>query len=285
MRLFKKMNAALALALTLALVAPVVTPVTNVAVAEAATIKLNKKKKNLKVGKSFKLKVKGTSEKASYISSDETIAKVDKKGKVTAVSAGKATITATVADNELTCKVTVKGSVNPAVANAPFEAKEVVAEGYSFASIANWVEATESVENVYVYGAGPTETSPSTLTVLMTYTGTEALEYELLKETLVPGITEESLISTLQQQGFDEAELSNLLFEDVEAPIGTAFKYSYDAIIKNASGTFSYQQCQYIFMVDDYIVYVTGTAFEDGTDTAPIIMEVTDYIVQSFMKK
>ena len=86
MRLFKKMNAALALALTLALVAPVVTPVTNVAVAEAAAIKLSKKKKNLKVGKSFKLKVKGTSEKATFASSDEAIAKVDKKAYISCES-------------------------------------------------------------------------------------------------------------------------------------------------------------------------------------------------------
>ena len=69
-------------------------------------IKLNKKKKKLKIGKSFKLKVKkGLVGKAKYKSSNKRVAKVTKKGKVKAVGYGNATITVKANGKKLKCKV------------------------------------------------------------------------------------------------------------------------------------------------------------------------------------
>lgn len=69
-------------------------------------IKLNKKKKKLKIGKSFKLKVKkGLVGKAKYKSSNRRVAKVTKKGKVKAVGYGNATITVKANGKKLKCKV------------------------------------------------------------------------------------------------------------------------------------------------------------------------------------
>ena len=70
--------------------------------------KLNKKKATVKVGKSVKLKVKNTSKKVTWSSSNKKVAKVTKAGKVTGVKAGKATIKAKVGGKTLKCKVTVK---------------------------------------------------------------------------------------------------------------------------------------------------------------------------------
>ncbi len=70
--------------------------------------KLNKKKATVKVGKSVKLKVKNTSKKVTWSSSNKKVAKVSKAGKVTGVKAGKATIKAKVDGKALKCKVTVK---------------------------------------------------------------------------------------------------------------------------------------------------------------------------------
>ena len=61
----------------------------------------------LEVGKSAKLKVKGTKKKVKWSSSDKTVAKVNKKGKVTAVADGVATITAKVGKKKYTCEVNV----------------------------------------------------------------------------------------------------------------------------------------------------------------------------------
>ena len=87
--------------------------IAEVTEAEAATAKLSKSKKTLKVGKSFTLKVKNASKKYKFESSDPSVAKVKtkkgKKTKIIAVSAGKATITATLGDKVLKCVVTVKG--------------------------------------------------------------------------------------------------------------------------------------------------------------------------------
>lgn len=75
---------------------------------EAATIKLNKQKLTLYAGGSATLKVKGTSSKVKWSSSKKSVATVSSKGKVTAVKAGKAKITAKVETKKLRCTVTVK---------------------------------------------------------------------------------------------------------------------------------------------------------------------------------
>lgn len=71
-------------------------------------IKLNKTKATIYVGKSVKLKVKGTKKKVKWSSSNKKIAKVTQKGKVTGVKNGTAKITAKVGKKKYKCKVTVK---------------------------------------------------------------------------------------------------------------------------------------------------------------------------------
>ncbi len=78
----------------------------------AAAAKINKTKKTIYVGSSYKLKIKNASKKYTWTSSDPSVAKVKtKKGKSTkiiGVSAGKAVITATLGDKTFKCKITVK---------------------------------------------------------------------------------------------------------------------------------------------------------------------------------
>ncbi len=76
--------------------------------AQAATIRLNKKTVTLQVGKSVTLKIKGTSKKVTWSSTNKKVATVTKKGKVTAKKAGKATIVAKVGGKKYKCKLTVK---------------------------------------------------------------------------------------------------------------------------------------------------------------------------------
>lgn len=80
---------------------------------DAATkVKLNKTKVTLDVAKdkskAVQLKVKGTSKKAKWKTSDKKIAVVSKTGKVTAKKKGTAVITAKAGKRVLKCKVTVK---------------------------------------------------------------------------------------------------------------------------------------------------------------------------------
>ncbi len=73
-----------------------------------AAVKLSDSKKILEVGQTTTLKVKGTSKKVKWSSDDNSVASVNRSGKVTAKEAGSATIKAKVANKTLKCKVTVK---------------------------------------------------------------------------------------------------------------------------------------------------------------------------------
>lgn len=75
--------------------------------------KLSKSKLTLSVGQSATLKVKGTTKKVTWSTSNKKVAKVTKKGKVTAVKKGTANITAKVAGKKLICKVTVTKQKKP----------------------------------------------------------------------------------------------------------------------------------------------------------------------------
>ncbi len=70
--------------------------------------KLNKTKKSLKKGKSFKLSIKGKVGNAKFTSSNKKVATVSKKGNIKAKKKGKATITVKTNGMRLKCKITVR---------------------------------------------------------------------------------------------------------------------------------------------------------------------------------
>lgn len=82
--------------------------------AQAATIKISNKTLSLSVDDTKTLTITGTTKKVTWTSDNKTVATVSSKGKVTAKSAGEATITATVNKKVLTCKVTVVDAVSSA---------------------------------------------------------------------------------------------------------------------------------------------------------------------------
>lgn len=84
-------------------------------VAEAASIRLNKKALYITQGQSFQLKVTGTKETVKWKSSNKKIAIVNSKGKVRGVKVGTATVTATVKGKKYSCKVKVE---NPSISNS-----------------------------------------------------------------------------------------------------------------------------------------------------------------------
>ena len=72
---------------------------------------INYDKKTLSSGETVQLKIAGTNKKITWKSSNSSIATVSKKGVVTAISPGKATITGSFKENgyicEIDCKITV----------------------------------------------------------------------------------------------------------------------------------------------------------------------------------
>lgn len=108
MKLFK--NAFISVFMAVLLIfTPVSLPVIQTtAVAQAATIKLNKGAATLYVGNTLTLSISGTKSTVKWSSSSEKVAKVSSKGIVTAMKKGTATITATVGKSKYKCTVTVK---------------------------------------------------------------------------------------------------------------------------------------------------------------------------------
>lgn len=81
---------------------------------EAASLSLNRKKLTLRPGKSYTLKIRGRKSKnIKWKSTNKKIVTVNKQGKVTAIKAGKAKVTAKVKNKKLVCRVTVKNSKKP----------------------------------------------------------------------------------------------------------------------------------------------------------------------------
>ena len=100
-------------------VATVATLATVREVQAASKIGLNKTKLTLVVGKTYTLKTKGTSKKATWKTSKKSIAAISAKKnasvKITAKKVGTSTITATINKKKYNCKVTV---VNPKISKS-----------------------------------------------------------------------------------------------------------------------------------------------------------------------
>lgn len=77
----------------------------------SAAVKLNKKTATLYTGSTLQLKVTGTSKKATWKSSNPSVATVSQSGKVKAVKKGSTVISAKVNKKTYKCKVTVKQRV------------------------------------------------------------------------------------------------------------------------------------------------------------------------------
>lgn len=88
-----------------------------------AAVKLNKSKATIYVGKTLQLKLTGTTKKATWSTSNKSVATVTSKGKVTGKSEGIAKITAKVGNKKYKCTVTVKSAFNSkeATKNVTFE--------------------------------------------------------------------------------------------------------------------------------------------------------------------
>ncbi len=86
--------------------------VSTICVDTEAKVRMSRKKLTMEVSKTHTLKIKGVKGKTIWKSSKPGVAKVNKRGKVTALRKGKATITAKAGNKLYNCFVTVKDKKN-----------------------------------------------------------------------------------------------------------------------------------------------------------------------------
>lgn len=96
------------LSMTAITIIPVDSYIVNAATSEStSTVKLNQSKKNLYIGDTYTLKLKGVSTMPLWKSSNPSIASVDENGIVTALKAGSAVIRAKYKKKTYSCTITV----------------------------------------------------------------------------------------------------------------------------------------------------------------------------------
>ncbi len=151
----KKHIKALLFVLSLAILFAFTTP------AKAANVKISNQKLSLIPGETFQLSVKNTSKTVTWTSSARKVAKVGSKGKITAVSPGKAIITATVGKQTFRCTVQVRSTIDifvfcgqsnmTGVGNAASAPKLKQGAGYAFNYITDRKNLT-TIKEPFGYG-------------------------------------------------------------------------------------------------------------------------------------
>lgn len=112
MKKLNKLILAMVIIFTSLLIVPIVVTNTQTAytVEAASKIQLNKTKKTLYVGDTYKLKITGTNKKVKWSTTDKSIATVNANGKVKAKKKGTVTIKAKVGEKTYKCKIKVKNN-------------------------------------------------------------------------------------------------------------------------------------------------------------------------------
>lgn len=125
-------------------------PIQNVTgtneVAQAASVKLNKKSIVLKMGNSAKLKITGKKVKVYWFSDDYMVATVNSKGVVKGVNPGKTYIYANVSGKLYKCKVTVKDYFVEKDAYKNTVKEEYENNGYIYVLIKNNYKYPEDID-------------------------------------------------------------------------------------------------------------------------------------------
>lgn len=279
MKQFKKFSKLFILIMVLTMVIPIGLPLSNVAVVQAATVKISAKKVTLEVGKTKTLKITGTEEKVTWQTSKKSVATVSKSGKVTAKKPGKATITATVNKKKYTCSVTVKEAVNPLVVKAPFKAQELAHNNIKYIIPKEWNKTVIAEQGNYIMlSFMPTEVDPtkgsSNITLTISETEGPATEYSLLKEYFEEYITKDLIQSQLEQGGI-QTEVKDFTTSDYEATLGTAFKVEYNFTYNDVTMT----QTIYDLVIDNYLIEVTITNI--GDELTPDVNTVGMYLLNT----
>lgn len=232
----------------------------------------------LSIGKTKTLKISGTTKSCSWTSNKNSVATVSSKGKITAMSTGKATITATVDGKKLTCIVKVREG-NPYLSKVPFEAKEVKFGNSSIVVPADWyVETDESYEDMsFAFLAQDDTYGEPNISFTVVDTGAPAPGYEDAKKEFINYFTEDDLRSAYTEIYKDiEVNINNFSQSDYVASFGDVFKTEY---LIEFGGT-SIKEEIYAFYIDEKYVEVTMTYSNDDN-----FKNILKYVLDSFMLK
>lgn len=280
MKLLKKLFKVTAFMMVLMVLSPTMLPLQQTAVAEAATVKLNKKTLTLVVGKSETLKITGTKAKVTWSTSDKKVATVSTSGKVTGKKEGKAIITATVNKKKYNCTVTVK---KPEVS---FTTQEEVLGKIKVKYPENWTNMvlTEDGSNVMsmLYPSSANGMSgTSNIAIVITETGSAQPDFADVKETMEGIYTDDVIEETLATQLnlVDGITVDDINSGEFKAALGTAYVLDYTVSYELEALTGTMHQTIYALFIDNYMFMLTTTDIGDGKELG--LKEIAEYIINN----
>ncbi len=271
MKKFKFLSKVIVIALALALFAPNIIPATATNV-EAATIKLNKTKATLNIGKTTTLSVTGTAKTVKWSSDKKSVATVTSKGKVTAKAPGTAKITATIDSKKYTCTITVK---NPFEAKAAFAATTKTLKKINFVIPKDYsADIVDDKEQLKAQGLFcPMDENNKAVAIVsaeVTETNEAAYNYEEIKTTY-----EEAIRAKLESLSLEivEIKVSEYKTELGKACV-TTYKYKY--------GDNTYNGKIYALSIDNYFIEVCSER-DVSVKTTPSVESAAKYIIDSIV--
>ncbi len=287
----KKFAKVVALSLALSMTVQTVAPATTTIIAEAAKpnkenankakgkIKLNLKKNTIEVGESFTLKVSNTSKEASFTSSNKKVATVTESGEVTGVSKGKATITVTVDGKKYKCKVTVKGSDNKYVTNAPFEAAVAKVGKNSVVVPKTWSNTKGTVNGMKVNAFMPKDASAATgssIYVTSVKSKVDNKNFDYYFSILKDSYTADTFKNMFAAQLTGQVTIEDFSITEEKIPAGRISVMSYSVKI---DGKLFCKQKIYDVFAQGYTTEFTVT--DKGVATTPDLYVVANYMMES----
>lgn len=116
--------------------------------AKATAVMLNATGKTMSIGEKVTLKVYGATSKIKWSSTNKAVATVNQKGKVTAKSAGTATIKAKVSKKTLKCKITVNKPAKTYKSKVLYEDGEIIITFTGISGKENDYQVDFLIENI-----------------------------------------------------------------------------------------------------------------------------------------
>lgn len=274
MKSIKMKLMAIALVVAVTVTIPVTVPfMSNVAVAEAATVKITESKLTMEISATTTLRVTGTKSKVTWKTSNKKIATVTSKGVVTAQSKGTAKITATVNKKKYTCTVTVIPAQNPYQVTADFQDIDMAGLCFVAPKIYN-VSGGKVSEGSYKAKLEIPD-SKSSITVIANVTDTKAVSYEDVAASL-KDVNAKSMQATMDATyGAGTSEVTDFNTFAYESENGTK-SYAYSFMLTSA--TTSGRMISYNLSIDGYSIEVI-TLDVEGYD----IYKDAEYLIDSLM--
>ncbi len=161
-----------------------------------------------------------------------------------------------------------------------------MAEGYSFVIPKDWIVTEEIAEDgIYCLSILPSKEAYSTITIELQKDEELNATTASLMQTLIAQMYTEEYVTSLAQEEWENAIISNYTLSTLKNNLGSITKVYYDMSVTENDVTMDANIATYFTVTEDCMISVLGMVTPIEKITDPTVLEVADYIAQSFTKQ